>query len=88
MAFAAHQTGTARSFSAAGQMELRLSTPAERTRGGDDFRNGDLGQAGNAPEGLLDLPLLERQLMGVRDVLHPAAAATGVIRAERSDPMA
>jgi hypothetical protein len=47
-----------------------------------------MGNTGNPFEDLLDLPSLELQLMIVGDVLHPAAAAAGVIRADRRDAAA
>jgi hypothetical protein len=69
-------------------MELHLAPPSERSRGGNHRHNGGRENVGNPLEGILNLPSFQLQLMPVVDVLHPAAAATDVIGADRRDPVA
>jgi hypothetical protein len=88
MARHGHQARPVRAAAIEGEMELRLSPPGKGARGGDRRRNGRIGNTGNPLEHLLDLPSLELQLMIVGDMLHPAAAAAGVIRADRRNTVA
>ena len=58
---------------------------AEGVRGGDDRAHRDVREFAHAPEGLLDLRGLDRELPRVGDVLVAASAAAPEIRASRRD---
>ena len=74
-----------KSGDAVGDMHADAVAVAEGVRGGDDRAHRDVREFAHAPEGLLDLRGLDRELPRVGDVLVAASAAAPEIRASRRD---
>src|SRR5439155_21996369 len=66
---------------------LELVAVVEDLLGGEDRLEGRRVDPADPAEGVVDLRLLRSDLRLVREILEAAAAARGIVRARRVDPL-